>query len=224
MTVQIIGPIVLEDLSSSLFDDLVHQLDQVRLLVKSLLVLGKVLDGIIHEVSHLLVAFLVVVQVFQEVLNIFLALLGSVWLVTVLQGHDGNFKALFDHLLLHLSIHEKLSEDLNSGLREVFVAKSKEEVVLQFGKDLEPLINFIFLEVHVDTSIKDLDMSPLEGAKALLDNSFLQRLSDVKRVPLVWSTKSSVLLSVGSPDVGFFLSSWSWVAVESRRSDVIWSS
>lgn len=108
MALQVFGGKVLEYFPSPHFDDFVHELNQVGLLVESLLVLSEIFDCVINEVSHVLVAFLVVVQIFQKVFDVFLALLCSVGLVAVLQSHDGDVKALLDHLGLHLGVHEEL--------------------------------------------------------------------------------------------------------------------
>jgi len=67
------------------------------------------------------------------------------------------------------------------------------------------LIELIWLEVLLQAGIEDLNVSPLEVLKVVLNNMLLQGLSDVKRIPLMWSSKSAILLGISSGDINLFL-------------------
>ena len=80
----------LENLNSSLFDDLVHQLDKVALEVGLRVLLGEDLNHVIDEVLELLGALLGLIAAevkrFQELLHVVLALLVSVRVVDQTKG------------------------------------------------------------------------------------------------------------------------------------------
>ena len=68
------------------------------------------------------------------------------------------------------------------------------------------MIQLLGLEVLLQTGIEDLDVSPLEVLKVILNNVLLKSLSNVKRIPLMRSSKSAILLGVSSRHVNLFLS------------------
>ena len=80
----------LENLNSSLFDDLVHQIDKVALEVGLRVLLGEDLNHVIDEVFELLGALLGLIAAevkrFQELLHVVLALLISVRVVDQTKG------------------------------------------------------------------------------------------------------------------------------------------
>ena len=67
------------------------------------------------------------------------------------------------------------------------------------------MIELVGLEVLLQAGIEDLYVSPLEVLKVVLNNMLLQGLSDVKRIPLMRSSKSAILLGISSGDIDLFL-------------------
>ena len=67
------------------------------------------------------------------------------------------------------------------------------------------MIELVGLEVLLQASIEDLNVSPLEVLKVVLNNMLLQGLRDVERIPLMRSSESAILLCVSSRDIDLFL-------------------
>ena len=138
------GSCVVEDVPSAGLHDLVHQVDQVRCLVRPLILLGEILNRVVHKVleneKRLGGAFLVIMEELEELSGILLAVGVAVWLVKKLKSLDEDLKAsLKDYEIkvylndcaLHYLVAEEALEDLDGGDAEVTVAKGDEEVVLQ---------------------------------------------------------------------------------------------
>ena len=91
------GSCVVEDVPSASLHDLVHQVDQVRCLVRPLILLGEILNRVVHKVledeKRLGGAFLVVMQELEELSGILLAVCVTVWLVQKLKSLDEYLKA-----------------------------------------------------------------------------------------------------------------------------------
>lgn len=95
--------------------------------------LSEVLDGIVHELLETALQGLglveqgsrvvEIVQEFQELPHILLAVIVTVWLVEQLESLDKDFQALLNHSRLHSLVTEELFQDFNRGHAEITVAK-----------------------------------------------------------------------------------------------------
>ena len=138
------GSCVVEYVASAGLHDLVHQVDQVRCLVRPLILLSKILNCVVHKVleneKRLGGAFLVIMKEFEELSGILLAVGVTVWLVQKLKSLDEDVKAslkddakkaYLNDRALHYLVAEEALEDLDGSDAEVAVAKRDEEIVLQ---------------------------------------------------------------------------------------------
>lgn len=73
-----------------------------------------------------------IMQDLKEFSYMFLALCISIGLVEQLKHANENIKALRNYTALKLRIEKEFSEDLDSGLTEIAVAKRDQEMVLHF--------------------------------------------------------------------------------------------
>ncbi len=67
------------------------------------------------------------------------------------------------------------------------------------------MIQLIGLEVLLQAGIEDLNVSPLEVLKVVLNNMLFKGLCNVKRIPLMRSSKSAILLGICSGNINLFL-------------------
>ena len=138
------GSCVVEYVASAGLHDLVHQVDQVRCLVCPLILFSEILNRVVHKVledkKRLGGAFLVIMEEFEELSGILLAVSVTVWLVQKLKSLDEDLKAsLKDYAIkaylydcaLHYLIAEEALEYLDGSDAEVTIAKGDEEIVLQ---------------------------------------------------------------------------------------------
>lgn len=95
--------------------------------------LSEVFNGIVHELLETALQGLglveqgsrvvEVVQEFEELPHILLAVVVTVWLVEQLESLNKDFQALLDHCRLHGLVTEELFQDFNRGHAEITVAK-----------------------------------------------------------------------------------------------------
>ena len=160
------GLFFVKDCTYALIDNLIHQFDQIALLVCLLVLLGKLLDDLVDEfaegVGVLVASLATLVQKLKELTHVLFAVLIRVWQVDQRQRPDKYLHALCDCLLLQLCVEEELFEHSYGGQTEVSIAEGDKEVVLHLGEDLMPLIQVTRSNIRLRASIKYLDVRPLE--------------------------------------------------------------
>lgn len=114
-------------------------------------------------------------------------------------------------------------KDANSSITEISVTQRDEEVLLHLDHNFKPVIKIFFFELLADGSVKDLNMALIKDLKIFTLNSLLKFLGDEKGVPLHWCTVSSILFSISSRYIDFFLGTRQWFNIKSCKSDIFWA-
>lgn len=133
---------LVKDVTATVIDDLVHQIHQIALLVVLLVLLGELLDNLVDKLTEGVRAVLAfvstLVQQFQELTQVLLAVLVRVGLVDQPQSAHENFQTLTDRLVLEILMEEELLKDSYGGQTEVTVAESHKEVILHLNENIVP--------------------------------------------------------------------------------------
>ena len=115
-----------ENGTTPLVDHLVHQVDQIALLVVLLVLLGELFDHFVDELAQgcrlVLVLFATLMQQLKEFSQVFFTVLISVWLINETKSANENLKALVNGSLLQLCVEEELLEYSNGRQTEVTIA------------------------------------------------------------------------------------------------------
>jgi hypothetical protein len=201
-----------KDISSSLLHDLVHQLNQVRLLISLLIHFSEILDGIVDEIFLSLAFLATEVDIVEVVLNILLALLVDIWPVYKSECLDHDGQTAVEALVPNLhKLPGEGVEDLNRCLAVLAIAEWNEDVLLKLRENSDPFRGFtlkvvIFSAGSVDpaSSLQNFEMRPLQIVHLTLgamENDLLQRLDYFGLVPILVRTISEILASAASSDI-----------------------
>ena len=129
-----------EDLSAPVLDDGVHQIDQVGRLIRFLVHLGEVLDGVVDEVLLLLRVSIAEVQAFQVPLDILLAVFVDVRLIEQAQSLHHDLKTLVEASVADvLESPRKGFKDLDCSFAGLALAQRDKNVVFEALEYANPL-------------------------------------------------------------------------------------
>ena len=116
-----------KNVATTFLHNLVHQFDQVALLVLVGVFFGELLDGLVNELAEGVRlgkgVFTPLVKVFKELSDVFLAVSLRVGLVEKLEHADEDFERLLNHVSLNRRVEEELLKYADGRSAELSVAK-----------------------------------------------------------------------------------------------------
>jgi hypothetical protein len=158
-----------KDVSSSLLNNFVHELDEVGCLISLLVHLRKVLDCVVYEIFLSLALFSPEINVVKIVLDVLFALLINIGPVDETKSLDHDRETAIEALVSDLDkLPGECVQDFDGSLAVLSIAQGDEDVLLEFGEDSDPFRGFTFQMVvltvgGIDSAgcFKHLKMRPL---------------------------------------------------------------